>query len=320
MILAAGLGTRLFPLTIDRTKPAIPFHGRPLVGYVAEYLAKYGFTDIVVNLHHQPESVRKALGDGSDFGVRIHYIEELPDILGTSGALDNAHPLLNSETFLVINGKIITDIDLNLAIAEHRKSGAVATMVLMENSRREKFTEVLVDGGRITGFGGMPSVEDDGSTPLMFTGIQILEPKVFDYIPKECYSDIVPSFYRPAIAAGENIRAHVSSGHWYEMSTIRRYLDISLAMLKGADVFSGDGCEIADDAEVHESVLWNNVTVLGGATLRRTVVGDGVVIPAGASYSDVAIVRADLVRSCSEIPEKASAGRYDGENYIVELD
>src|SRR5690606_41757491 len=84
MILAAGFGTRLFPLTIDRTKPAIPFLGKPLVGYVAEYLAKFGFRDVVVNLHHQPDSVIEALGDGAPFGVHIEYTREEPEILGTA--------------------------------------------------------------------------------------------------------------------------------------------------------------------------------------------------------------------------------------------
>src|ERR671932_1615364 len=115
MILAAGYGTRLWPLTIDRAKPAIPFMGRPLVGYVAEYLARYGFREVVVNLHHRPESVREALGDGSRFGVRLRYVEE-PEILGTSGALDNARALLEGETFIVINGKIVTDINLKEAL------------------------------------------------------------------------------------------------------------------------------------------------------------------------------------------------------------
>jgi mannose-1-phosphate guanylyltransferase / phosphomannomutase len=147
MILAAGFGTRLFPLTIDRTKPAIPFLGKPLVGYVAEYIAKFGFKDVIVNLHHQPESVKKALGDGSDYGVQIHYTEEVPDILGTAGALDNARHLLEDETFLVVNGKIITDIDISEAIETHKKSGAIATMVLKPNVKREKFTEVMVEDG-----------------------------------------------------------------------------------------------------------------------------------------------------------------------------
>src|SRR5215468_7102856 len=114
MILAAGYGTRLWPLTEDRTKPAIPILGQPLVGYVAEYLARFGCRDIVVNLHHRPESVRSSLGDGSRFGVNLNYIEE-PTILGTSGALDNARHLLGDETFIVVNGKIITDINLGAA-------------------------------------------------------------------------------------------------------------------------------------------------------------------------------------------------------------
>src|SRR5438105_8948269 len=96
MILAAGFGTRLFPLTIDRTKPAIPFLGKPLVGYVAEYIAKFGVDDVVVNLHHQPQSVIDALGNGSNFGVHIDYTIEQPDILGTAGALDNARNYLDS--------------------------------------------------------------------------------------------------------------------------------------------------------------------------------------------------------------------------------
>ena len=153
MILAAGFGTRLFPLTIDRTKPAIPFLGKPLVGYVAEYVAKFGFKDVIVNLHHQPESVKKALGDGADFGVRIHYTEENPKILGTAGALDNARHLLEDDTFVIVNGKLITDIDISEAVETHKKSGAIATMVLKPNIKREKFTEVYMREGFLTGFG-----------------------------------------------------------------------------------------------------------------------------------------------------------------------
>src|SRR6266481_2337859 len=115
MILAAGYGERLWPLTADRTKPALPVLGKPLVGYVAEYVAKFGIRDVVVNLHHQPQSVIAALGDGSDFGVSINYTIEEPKILGTAGALDNARQYLENGTFLIVNGKIITDIDIGAA-------------------------------------------------------------------------------------------------------------------------------------------------------------------------------------------------------------
>src|SRR5215218_8958279 len=248
MILAAGFGTRLFPLTIDRTKPAIPFLGKPLVGYVAEYVASYGFKDVVVNLHHQPQSVIAALGDGEQFGVHIDYALEEPEILGTAGALDNARELLEDDTFLIVNGKIITDIDIAAALETHKASGALATMILKPNSKREKFTIVDVEDGMVTGFGDFarPFTEDeirdtehDAFTPLMFTGIHILEPQVFDYIPRGVYSDIVPVFYRPALEAGEKIAAHITDANWFELSTIPRYLDISLAMMNGSDVFYG---------------------------------------------------------------------------------
>ncbi|PYT02178.1 MAG: hypothetical protein DMF65_07210, partial [Acidobacteria bacterium] len=159
MILAAGYGTRLWPLTIDRAKPAIPFMGRPLVGYVAEYLARFGFGEIAVNLHHRGESVRAALGDGGRFGVRFHYVEE-PEILGTGGALDNARALLDADIFVVINGKIATDINLDAALETHRRTRALATLVLRENAERERYSTVSVRDGLITGFGGNPTSDN----------------------------------------------------------------------------------------------------------------------------------------------------------------
>jgi NDP-sugar pyrophosphorylase family protein len=322
MILAAGFGTRLFPLTIDRTKPAIPFLGKPLVGYVAEYVARYGFTDVVVNLHHQPESVKKALGDGSDYGVKINYTLEEPRILGTAGALDNAREFLENETFLIVNGKIITDIDIAAALQTHRESGAVATMVLKENARRERFTIVETENGFVKNFGDFPQVSDQNEiqNPLMFTGIHILEPRVFDYIPRGVYSDIVPTFYVPAIANGEKIAAHVTRGNWFELSTIPRYLDISLAMMpKGGGVFAGENCAISPKAAISDSVIWDDVKIEDGARLHRTIVADGVTIKAGEQFSDAAIIRAEMLAHCDEIPEKAQKGFVRGENYVVPL-
>jgi NDP-sugar pyrophosphorylase family protein len=328
MILAAGFGTRLFPLTIDRTKPAIPFLGKPLVGYVAEYVSRFGLKDVVVNLHHQPDSVIQALGDGRKFGVHIDYTREEPKILGTAGALDNARHLLEDDTFLIINGKIITDIDIAAALETHRRSGAVATMVLKPNIKREKFTVVDVEDAMVKGFGdyAQPQTEEEirdaehePSAPMMFTGIHILEPRVFDYIPRGVYSDIVPTFYSPALAKGEKIAGHITEGEWFELSTIPRYLDISLRMMDGADVFVGNGCKIDPTASVRDSVIWDKVTVGPSATLYRTIVADGVTISDGERFENAAIVRADMVRACVEIPEKAMKGYIQGEIYIVPL-
>jgi NDP-sugar pyrophosphorylase family protein len=320
MILAAGFGTRLFPLTIDRTKPAIPFLGKPLVGYVAEYIAGFGIKDIVVNLHHQPDSVIKALGDGSSFGVHIDYTREEPHILGTAGALDNARQFLEEDTFLVINGKIITDIDITAALKTHKRSGALATMVLKQNTKREKFTVVEESDGFVTGFGEFPALtEDQSNVPLMFTGIHILEPSVFDYIPRGVYSDIVPVFYNPALQKGAKIAAHITDANWFELSAIPRYLDISLAMMKDSNVHLGRNCTVSPTASVRDSVIWDGVSVGEGAVLSRTIIADNVIIGAGAHFENAAIVRANSVRNCKEIPEKALKGYFQGDNYIVPL-
>lgn len=323
MILSAGYGTRLWPLTEDRTKPAIPILGKPLVGYVAEYVARYGCDEVVVNLHHRPESVRRALGDGSLFGVKLHYVEE-PEILGTSGALDNARALLDAETFVVVNGKIITDIDLRAAIETHRRTKAIATLILLPNAACERFSIVETSDGLLRGFGGMPAKGDfsDECPPFMFTGIQILEPKIFDYVPRGVFSHSTTDVYPQAVANGERVAVHVASGKWYELSTIRRYLDISLLLMpqtgSGMKVTSGSGCEISESAEVSEAILWDNVTVESGARVRRAVLADNVRIPAGEVIENAAVVCASLVEGKTP-PAKALKGEVRGRNFVVPL-
>ena len=327
MILAAGYGTRLWPLTADRTKPAIPVMGRPLVGYVAEYLSRYGCTDVVVNLHHQPESVRRALGDGSRFGVRLHYVFE-PQILGTSGALDNARELLDDSTFVVVNGKIVTDINLTEALETHRRTDALATLVLQHNTARERFSVVETRDGLITGFGGMPAppsdndddAQSDTAAPLMFTGIQILEPRIFDYIPRGVFSHSTTDVYPQAIAKGERVAAHIAGGNWYELSTIPRYLEINLALLaaQNRDVLVGENCNIYSGADVRQSILWDDVTIDEGASVSRSILADGVHIKAGESIENAAVVRAELVLGETP-PPKALKGDFRGDNFVVPL-
>jgi NDP-sugar pyrophosphorylase family protein len=322
MILAAGFGERLWPLTADRTKPALPVLGKPLVGYVAEYLARFGIMDVVVNLHHEPDSVRRALGDGSRFGVNLEYVHE-PVILGTSGALDNARQLLEDGTFIVINGKLITDIDLHAAIESHRSRKALATLVLLENKQRERFSVVETHDGRVTRFSGMPLAELDpatGAAPLMFTGIQILESRIFDYIPRGVFSHSTMDVYPRAIAKGEVIAAHVADGTWFELSTLQRYLDISLALLRREqkDVYTGAQATIAPDAQVRDSILWDNVVIERNATMHRAICGDRVCIRANEIIENAVVVRADLIAG-KQAPAKALKGEVRGENFVVSL-
>ena len=322
MILAAGYGERLWPLTADRGKPALPVLGKPLVGYVAEYLAQNGVTEAVVNLHHRPESVRKSLGDGSQFGLHLEYVYE-PVILGTSGGLDNARGFFQESTFICVNGKIITDIDLHAAIDTHRKQNALATLVLKRNARRERFSMVETEDGLVTRFGGMPQPTDIGSetdAPLMFTGIHILEPRIFEYIPRGVFSDSVGHVYPQTMAKGERIAAHTGEGMWHELSTLHRYLDISLDLLaaQNRNFFAGDRTPVAANAKVSDAILWDDVAVEAGASVRRSVVGDGVRVRAQEAFEGSVIVRAELVAGKTP-PAKALKGRFQDDKFVVPL-
>ena len=317
IVLSAGYGTRLWPLTEDRTKPALPILGKPLVGYVAEYLAGYGIDEIVVNLHHRPDSVRRALGDGSRFGVKLHYVEE-PVILGTSGALDNTREFFERETFVVVNGKIITDIDLNAAVETHRTMNALATLVLLPNLHRERFSVVETEAGRIKNFGRMPV--DEGPVPLMFTGIHIMEPRILEYVPHGVFSDSVTDVYPKAMANGEILAAHVASGRWRELSTLKRYLDISVELLReeGKSSVSGANAVVSSTATVMDSVLWDDVEVGAGARIIRAVLADKVKISANEVIENAVVVPRRLVEG-KKPPQKALPGHFHGENFIVPL-
>jgi NDP-sugar pyrophosphorylase family protein len=326
LILAAGLGTRLWPLTEERSKPAIPFHNRPLIAYSVEYLASHGIRDILINLHHQPESITHALRDGSELGVRIEYSFE-EEILGTSGALDRLRSRLIDDDFVVINGKIVTDIDLSEAIQAHRRERAIATLVLKENTAREHFSVVEVDQrGWIVRFAGFPEPApevlaesavaarsaDAQTPPLMFTGIQILSPRILEYVPRACFSHSTIHVYPRAIEAGEPVIAHIAKGNWHEMSTLARYFEASLLLMRKERriVLSGENCSIEEGAVVEASVLWDNVTIERGAVVKEAVIASGVRIPRTAAIERAVVVRRNSV---SEVER----GEIVGDNLIV---
>ena len=331
VILAAGFGTRLWPLTEDRTKPAIPFLNRPLIAYGVEYLVSHGFDDIIINLHHQPESVRDAVGDGSAFGARVTYSQE-EEILGTSGALDRVRHLLTDDDFAVINGKLVTSIDLGAVLGHHRQRGAVATLVLRPNAARERFSMVNIgEGGKVLGFSGYPEPLEDTSdlssreatrhagaeanpAPLMFTGIQIMSPRILDYVPRGRFSHSTVDVYPKAIATGELVLAYISEADWFEMSTLDRYLEASVTFLHKQDktFCAGADTAIADGSTVIDSVLWSHVSVEQGATVIHSVIGDNVTVAAGMTIKNAVVVRRDLVTNIER-------GEIVGDNLIVPL-
>ena len=322
MILAAGFGTRLWPLTIERTKPAIPFLNCPLIAFTIDYLKQFGITEIIINLHHEPDSVREEIGNGSEYGVKITYSIEDPIILGTAGALDPVRHLLKDETFFVINGKIITNLDLRAALETHRQRKAIATLVMLPNPKLEKFSQIIVDErGNYQGFSGFPTPDHRSPPPpLMFTGISILEPGILEYIPSGVEYDSIRQVYPQVMSEGKIVAAHVGEGDWYELSTLARYLEISLEFMRRDKLeFTADeSCEIASTASVKDSVLWRDVKISSGAKINQCIIANGVRIPENSNYARKVIVRAELVVN-GAIPEKATNGIVDGENYVVSI-
>jgi NDP-sugar pyrophosphorylase family protein len=154
----------------------------------------------------------------------------------------------------------------------------------------------------------------------MFTGIQILEPRIFEYIPRGVFSHTTTDVYPQAIARGEKIAAHVGEGIWHELSTLRRYLDISLSLLRaeGSTVYAGTGSSIEAGASVQNSILWTDVVIEDGSTVAGSVIGDGVRVRAGERWADAVVVRAELIDGAIA-PAKAHKGRITGDKFVVPL-
>jgi mannose-1-phosphate guanylyltransferase len=254
MVLAAGFGTRLRPLTEEVPKPLVPVLGRPLVEHTVRMLAAWGVDRIVMNLHHLPEAIPAALGDGSGLGVGIEYCVEEPEILGTGGGVLNARPLLDGAgTFLVVNGAVHVD--------------------------RE---------GRVRGLLGAPDLAGDPSVrPTMFTGIHLLEPEVFDLLPRS--GCIVRQTYRRLIDEGAVVSGHVDAGRWVELGTPADYLRANLALASGAlrlsHVAGGQGCWVGEGVELGPSGRLAAPVVVGArarvrAPVTRAVLWDDVVVDA----------------------------------------
>ena len=171
LILAAGLGTRLRPLTTVRAKPAIPVGGEPLIRRIARWLAAGGVTGAVVNLHHLPATVAAALGDGSDLGVRVRYSWEQPLVLGSAGGPRQALPIIGARTFFIVNGDTLTDVDLGRLAAAHAGSGALVTMALVPNREPARYGGVLLDDGQARRVAAVPGVRSRGELNRILAGV-----------------------------------------------------------------------------------------------------------------------------------------------------
>ncbi|MBI5747968.1 MAG: nucleotidyltransferase family protein [Nitrospinae bacterium] len=224
IVLAAGYGERMRPLTNSIPKPLLPINGKPILHYTLQLLKKNGIFEIVINLHHLPDMIMEAFGDGSSFGMKIHYSYE-KEILGTAGGIKAAERFLKDGTFLVINSDIIADIDIKKVLKFHKKKKTFVTMVLRHDPDVDRYGAIEIDSdGRIRRFLGKP--EYNGISPLkklMFTGIHIFEPEIFDEMPSKRYCGITEETYPKLINKNTPIYGYEFNGYWIDIGTPERY-------------------------------------------------------------------------------------------------
>ena len=283
MILAAGYGTRLRPVTYTLPKPLVPLCGRPLIAWAIESLLGFGIRDLIVNLHHLPEPIERfLLTQFPDARFKFSYE---PEILGTGGGVRRVRPLLErDDEFLLVNGDTIQFPPYDALRAT--RNDALAVLTLRHPPRSDRFTPVYFDDGRITGFG-----KGTGEA-LMFSGTHLIAKGIFDYLPDKEFSGIVDEVYQPLIDGGrETIAGVVDDGLWFDIGTPQRYMDASRTLLdlmvRGQLAIPSD-THVAGDSLVHKTATVNSIShSIAGArsiiegTLIDTVVWDDCHIPKG---------------------------------------
>ncbi len=224
MILAAGLGTRLRPLTQKTPKALLLVGGQPLISYAIRLLARFGIRDIVINLHHLGELIEKEIGNGKKFGVKIRYSWE-ETILGTGGGVRQGAAFFGNHPFIVINSDVLIDLNLKNLLRFHRNKKGLATMVLRPLSREESFTPIAVGRNkRVLRIGEKPQGPAKPQPhPMMFTGVQMIEPDFLRFLPDAGPSCLVRQGYRPALEAGQKIFGYPFTGYWNDLGTLDRY-------------------------------------------------------------------------------------------------
>ncbi len=307
LILVGGEGTRLRPLTSNLPKPVVPLAGQPFMSYMLQWLRSHGVDDVVLSCGFLADGVRSVLGDGSQLGIRLRYVEE-PKPLGTGGALKYAEDLLG-DRFFMLNGDVLTDIDLSAQLAAHERTGARGTLALMAVEDPSAYGLVrLHDDGSVSEFLEKPGPEQILDTNLVNAGVYILEHDVLDGMAPAGTNTSIERDVFPRLV-GNGLYGHRTDGYWLDIGTPDRYLQATFDILEGnvhtavgarllesglrmvessdvrgrvvAPAIVGSGCEIAANAIVGgRTVLGNGVQIGEGAHVESSVLLDGVQIGA----------------------------------------
>ena len=288
LVLSAGLGTRLRPLSLVRAKPAVPVAGLPLVARILRQLHTAGIDDAVLNLHHLPHTITREIGDGSDLGMRVRYSWETP-VLGSAGGPRQALSLLAASTFLIANGDTLTDVDVSALIATHRRSGALVTMAVTQKTEPEKYGGVVVaSNGAVTGF----TRRGSSQASCHFLGLQVADAAAFTALQAGAPCESVGAVY-PALLESRpgSIQAHMCRAEFLDIGTPNDYLRTSLLLAgrEGGAPLHGARVHLDPTARIDTSILWNDVHVGARSRLRGCIVTDGSRVPDDTSWSGMIV-------------------------------
>jgi len=222
MVLAAGFGERLRPLTLERPKPLLEIKGTPILHIVLKLLAREGFGKVIINLHHLGHMIRESVGDGDDFGMDIVYSEE-KEILGTGGGIKSAQKLIGEDTFLVMNGDLLVDAPLDDIWKQHKRTGAAATLVLKDDPSIPGYGAVKVDSNmRVRRILDKPPCDEE-LKPMLFTGIQVLEPDFFEFVEYGKKASSTQDVYPKMLDKGLIINYYLYTGLFLDIGTPEMY-------------------------------------------------------------------------------------------------
>jgi NDP-sugar pyrophosphorylase family protein len=298
MIMAAGLGTRLHPLTGCTAKPMVPILNRPVMEHMIHLLRRHGVIEVAANLHYHPDEIRRYFGDGSQLGVELRYNLER-ELMGTAGGVGEFRDFLGDATFVVVSGDGLTDIDLTAFLAAHRASGGIASLAVKRVADPSQYGVVVHDHRlRITGF--QEKVPDPQSN-LCNCGIYAFEPAIFDYVPPGVFVDWARDVF-PALLA-DDVPFHVwrLHGYWNDVGDIEQYRASNFDALLGRveldvpgrqvepGVWAGDGTHIGDGVRFEPPVLVGAGCLIeaDARLVGPLIVGDGCVIERGAVLDGV---------------------------------
>lgn len=321
MVLAAGLGTRLRPLTYEITKPMVPVLDRPVMEHIVELLERHGFDEVIANLHYFPDSIREY------FGERLSYRFE-PELLGTAGGVKGCADFFGDEPFLVISGDALTDIDLGAFLARHRQSGGIATLAVKQVADTREYGVVLHDrDGRITGFQEKPAPEE-ALSDLGNCGIYMFEPRIFDYFPARPFVDWAQDVFPVLLENDVPFYIHELGEYWNDVGSLSELRQGTVDALRGELHLQIEGEEVSPGVLVAGGVspLRADTELDGHAWIGRDVqIGEGVrlvgpiVLGDGARVGDRAQLRGCIVFPGTKIaPESILIDAIAGHSGILQ--